>query len=283
MNLSHIMKYGREIAGEILPPSIKTQIPTSLANATEPGPVELGRILAGRFDYSPEAFEAAVQDGQEHYADIQQQLATELGEEYWEQYQRGAGLMPQREAVLLYALVRVIEPETVVETGVAQGSSSALILKALEENNCGTLDSIDLPRYADKSEYTYRDGDFPIEGFSGAVIPEGKEPGWLVDDHNKDRWTLHIGRSTEHLPEVVDGRDVDMFIHDSEHSYKNVLWELSITAPTMRPGGWMWVDDATWNSAASDFASGISWPTFSAGRAKLLHVTEDFESTIARE
>ena len=48
-------------------------------------------------------------------------------------------------ARLCYLSCRLIDPEVVIETGVAYGVSSAFILKALQENDRGTLYSIDLP------------------------------------------------------------------------------------------------------------------------------------------
>lgn len=48
---------------------------------------------------------------------------------------------------LLYAICRIMKPDIVVETGVAQGVSTAFILKALSANNAGGLFSIDLPNY----------------------------------------------------------------------------------------------------------------------------------------
>jgi hypothetical protein len=48
-------------------------------------------------------------------------------------------------AATTYALVKILKPATVVETGVGAGVSSWTILKAMEENERGRLVSIDLP------------------------------------------------------------------------------------------------------------------------------------------
>lgn len=50
-----------------------------------------------------------------------------------------------KELPVLYLTVRLIKPETIVETGVSSGSSSAYILRALYDNQKGKLYSIDLP------------------------------------------------------------------------------------------------------------------------------------------
>src|SRR6266403_4839363 len=51
----------------------------------------------------------------------------------------------------LYVICRALEPEVVIETGVASGLSSAYILKALSDNVRGRLYSVDLPN-ADSEE-----------------------------------------------------------------------------------------------------------------------------------
>lgn len=45
---------------------------------------------------------------------------------------------------LLRALVRVLKPRRVIETGTAEGSTAATILAALEENGAGHLDTIEV-------------------------------------------------------------------------------------------------------------------------------------------
>lgn len=49
------------------------------------------------------------------------------------------------EGEVLYALVRILQPRVAIETGVAEGVSSAFFLQALEDNGDGQLYSIDLP------------------------------------------------------------------------------------------------------------------------------------------
>jgi len=50
----------------------------------------------------------------------------------------------------LYVIIRAVKPEIVIETGVASGKSSSLILLALEHNAKGKLFSVDLPNYHKK-------------------------------------------------------------------------------------------------------------------------------------
>ena len=66
----------------------------------------------------------------------------------------------------------------VVETGACNGYSTAMLLKAMELNNKGQLNSINFP---DVLGEEYANNDF-WEGKCGAVVPKGKESGWLIPD-----------------------------------------------------------------------------------------------------
>jgi len=59
---------------------------------------------------------------------------------------RFAGMRPEV-SIRLYGLVREFNPSILVETGVCNGVSSAVILAAIHKNNKGLLYSIDLPEY----------------------------------------------------------------------------------------------------------------------------------------
>src|SRR5688572_13028263 len=98
-----------------------------------------------------------------------------------------------------YAVVRCLRPEVVLETGVHDGLSSAVILQALERNGMGRLVSIDLP--------------------STDLPPTADGPGWLVPKRLRARWTLHVGDARRLLPGVArDLSAIDVFSHDSDHS-----------------------------------------------------------------
>ena len=91
-----------------------------------------------------------------------------------------AGMRPAV-SMRLYGLVREFKPKTLIETGVCNGVSTAVILAALERNKVGSLYSIDLPEYTDTN---YAVGTF-WEGKKGAVIPKGSLPSWLIPDKKK--------------------------------------------------------------------------------------------------
>ena len=110
-----------------------------------------------------------------------------------------------RFARLGYLLCRLISPSVVLETGVAYGVSSVFILKALEVNGRGTLHSVDLPPL--RSEY---------ERFWGIAVPEALQ----------ERWRLHRGSSARVLPRLLrEIRTIDLFVHDSLHTYGNMRRE----------------------------------------------------------
>ena len=138
----------------------------------------------------------------------------------------------------LYTMVRILKPEIVIETGVFEGHSSLSILSALKENNKGFLHSIDLP---------------------SPDLPSGKVPGWMVPEHLRKRWDLRAGKSSDLLPTLLkEVKEVDIFLHDSEHSYKNMYWEYKTAWAHIKTGGLLLSHDVSQNAAFKDFAKHVS-------------------------
>ena len=134
----------------------------------------------------------------------------------------------------LYAIVRVTKPNIIVETGVLEGTGSCAILSALERNDKGRLYSIDLP---------------------SPRIPPDKKVGWRIPHHLRKRWILERGKSSEKLPQLLDTfRHIDIFLHDSEHSYENMLFEYKTAWGHIRDGGLLLSHDITRNKAFRNFA-----------------------------
>ena len=130
----------------------------------------------------------------------------------------------------------------------AAGISSAFILKALERNGRGVLYSIDLPNY--EVEYFKSLGLTP-----GAILPEGRESGFAVPESLRHRWVLRLGRTKEVLPTLLEEIDkVDVFLHDSEHTYDNMTFEYNTVWPYLAEGGLLISHDVRWNRAFDDFA-----------------------------
>ena len=164
----------------------------------------------------------------------------------------GFGGMRPEVSMRLYGLVREFKPTILVETGVCNGVSTAVLLAALERNRTGSLYSIDLPEYTDT---TYEAGTF-WEGKQGAVIPKGNQPGWLIPDQYRARWHLIVGRTQDQLPLLLDTLgEIDFFLHDSEHSYECMIFEYQLAWKHLKSGGLLVSDDISWNSSFYDFSS----------------------------
>lgn len=138
-------------------------------------------------------------------------------------------------AGVLYALTRMMCPSIVVETGVGAGHSTSIILQALHDNNHGVLYSIDLP--------IYRGDDVPYPKFR-SFTPNGFSSGWGVPENLECRWRLSTGPSKEELPKLLSNiNKIDLFLHDSEHSYYNMLLEYELAWKHLNSDGVMLSDD----------------------------------------
>jgi predicted O-methyltransferase YrrM len=139
---------------------------------------------------------------------------------------------------LCYLACRVLRPLVVVETGVAHGVTSAYILAALERNAQddhaqGHLYSIDRPPLASHSD-----------AFVGICIP----------DSLKANHTLIRGDARAKLPAMLDALGkVDMFVHDSDHSYGHMKFELGLAYRHLRVPGIVISDDVDYNAAFHEF------------------------------
>jgi Methyltransferase domain len=122
-----------------------------------------------------------------------------------------------------YAIVRARQPETVVETGTHLGLGSCVIAGALLRNGHGRLITID------------------IDSDSGHLIAE---PWAGVIDRR-------IASSVEALASIPG---VDMFLHDSLHTYEYELAELTAVEPNLNSAAIVLSDNAHDSRALSDWA-----------------------------
>jgi predicted O-methyltransferase YrrM len=137
-------------------------------------------------------------------------------------------------AKLCYAIVRTIQPKKVAETGVCYGVTSAHLLTALERNGKGHLYSVDLPPLG-------KNGDDYV--------------GWLVPEELRNRWTLQRGTSRRLLgPMLKEMGNIDVFVHDSLHTYRNMKMEFQLVWPKLSPGGVIIADDIEGNAAFQELA-----------------------------
>lgn len=165
------------------------------------------------------------------FLDVWEQLDSQLRGD------RGAGTGLDADPALARAIwcaTRHLRPERVVETGVSRGISSRFFLEAMEANGTGRLWSIDLPPQTEE-----------WRKLAGSAVPE----------RLRDRWTFLRGTSRRHLPPLLhELGTVDLFIHDSQHTERNMRFELTAAAPHVRPGGLILCDDAHENRAFADLA-----------------------------
>jgi hypothetical protein len=137
----------------------------------------------------------------------------------------------------VWCLVRHLRPLRIVETGVAHGVTSRFILEALRSNGDGHLWSIDLP---------------PLERSWRHQV------GMAVGEGHSDRWTYIKGSSRRRLPGLLyELGQLDLFIHDSLHSERNVRFELDRVWPRLGSKGAVVVDDVDANWAFRLFSQTI--------------------------
>jgi hypothetical protein len=153
------------------------------------------------------------------------------------------------QAEAIWCLAAHTRPEIVVETGVAHGLTSRVILERLHRNGTGQLWSVDLP----------------------AVDPAlHHEIGIAVPAALRSRWTYVEGTSRRRLPGLVRGlQRVDLFVHDSLHTARNTCFELDTVWPALAPGGVAVVDDIDHSLGFSRFTERVAPADWIAAR----HVT----------
>ncbi len=152
---------------------------------------------------------------------------------------------------ICYLVARIVKPNTYIETGVLHGLTSSFILAGLSENDKGKLISIDFPSYFNQAPAN--------EDGHNDWLPKGKEPGWLIPDHLLEKWEKHLGKSSDLLPKVLSKtNEIDVFLHDSEHTYQTMFLEFELAWPKLREGGILIADNIIDNTAFFDFCSKVS-------------------------
>lgn len=160
-------------------------------------------------------------------------------------------------AQILYFLIRKIKPKIIIETGVAAGESTGYILQAIHDNGTGKLYSIDLPF----QWYIYGNHKLHLDS-----LPAGKTPGYLVPEKLKKNWQLLLGHTKTELPKLLKRLGlIDTFIHDSEHSYKIMMFEYANSWPFIQKGGYLISDDISYTKAWEKFIKSKSLHQISFG------------------
>lgn len=143
----------------------------------------------------------------------------------------GDDLMAVTGAVVLHTA-----PQTVVETGVAMGFTTAVILAALDDNRRGHLHSVDMPPLQ-----------VDARPFVGRAVPQ----------ELRGRWTLHVGPSEALLADLARTvAPIDVFVHDADHTYDGQYEEFTRVWPHLGAGAALISDDVA-NRAFLDFAQHV--------------------------
>lgn len=143
------------------------------------------------------------------------------------------GVMGALDCATVYALTRWLRPLVCVESGGFIGMSSAFILKAFADEKLvnSKLCSIELSEDCEQ----------------GALIPEElRASGGFVALRGRIEDLLKANR----LPQSID-----MFLHDSSHSYQHMLWEFRHFWPRLRDGGLLVSHDVQMNAAFPEFVT----------------------------
>ena len=146
---------------------------------------------------------------------------------YPQDWAAGAGL-----SFLIYSMVRLLQPATVIETGVANGHSSYFLLNAILENRHGTLHSIDI----------------------------ASDVGSLLSPAERSNWQLHRMPANSNFAENFSNLlktlpAIDLFVQDSDHWYGWVRYELETVFERLAEGAMIVADDVDSSFAFLDFCS----------------------------
>jgi predicted O-methyltransferase YrrM len=129
---------------------------------------------------------------------------------------------------LLRLMISQISPSVVVETGVANGASTRTILKAFQDFGLSSskLFSLDIDPRVATDEFRSK------ENFNFILINE----------------TRNFSDAMKKVPTI------DIFYHDSDHSYANQMHEYSLAWEKLSSNGVLISDDINWSNAFLDFS-----------------------------
>ena len=78
-----------------------------------------------------------------------------------------------------------------------------------------------------------------------------------------DRYTVEVGDAKDLLPPLIDRLEaIDMFFHDSDHTYNHMMFEFDQAMRKLAPDGVIVADDISWNASLWDFADKYRLPSY---------------------
>ena len=143
---------------------------------------------------------------------------------------------------MLHAAIHLSGAEHILETGVAYGFSSLVILTALQDRAAGKLVSVDMP--------------YPLKGTDddvGLLVPQGLRNKWQLL-RQPDRNGIHQALA------LIQGSP-DLCHYDSDKSYWGFRFAFPVLYDALRPGGIFISDDIQGNTFFRDFfdATGVPY------------------------
>lgn len=164
------------------------------------------------------------------------------------------------DALFLYWLIRRARPHTIVETGVCNGFSAGVTILALAKNDDdGGLHAVGRAEIFDPNDPKWTEKDRVF----GEVVVGGQTLGWMIPNAYQHWAELYEGNAEDLLPRVVDRLDsIDLFFHDSDHSYDHMMFEFREAKRKLSPGGIIIADNIAWNSSLWDFAEEHQVPAY---------------------
>lgn len=177
----------------------------------------------------------------------------------------------------LYLLTRLLEPETVLEIGVANGMSTAYLLGGLEDARVdGQTDvyAIDRPLFA--STMRERRG---TAGLTSGLVPDEKEAGWIAPRSLRHEYghQYYAGDFTKILDPILDDiGEVDLVVYDASKDRQEMRMAYERCLDSLSPGGVLLSDDILVNDAFEDVTDAH------AGRAEVIHNAGVFVSNGGR-
>jgi len=130
-----------------------------------------------------------------------------------------------------YVLVRILKPRVVVESGIDKGLGTCLLAAALQRNH--------------------------TEGSPGRLYALDLQPGagWLVQAPYDSAVEFRFGDSHATLRKMRE--QIDLFVHDSDHSYEHESEEYRIIKEWLSDVALVLSDNAHKSTALMDFAESI--------------------------
>ncbi|MBU4419366.1 MAG: class I SAM-dependent methyltransferase, partial [Candidatus Omnitrophica bacterium] len=161
--------------------------------------------------------------------------------------------------IFLYLLTKILKPGVIIETGCNIGFSSTFIALAVKENDNGcmfyTMDPY-LKFHSWETSISLKSSYEKKQNIDGDELRGEFNPLSIVPQDMRKYIIFKAGRSNDVLPNLLkDNPKIDIFFHDSEHSYRNVIWECMTIWPYLKTGGYILVHDVSHNSAFKEVSS----------------------------